>query len=473
MHVAAKRRKKQPWSDLMNDDDFFPNKPRLLPLCAMAAALAMLFGAAQPSYGRCIDEEAVESRIGGPGEVVPSASANAPRMTMPELVREAVRRSHAIGASKLLAEAAANDAEEARVAGHPQASLNGSFGHVGSSTPGVPNTSGAQGRAGLTVNMPLFDFGRINRLAEWRKQLAEAARLGELSAEEQIGLQTVSLVLERGRYRVQGQVYQQYSRKMSCLVQALETIVSADKGRASELVQARKTLQQVELSVSQTNSIIRQIEVRLSRFVGDALPVNDSIAVGLLKPPSLPELIDEAERSNEIAALDAQVKAGDNYARAVVAGQRPQVSWSVTGSKITGIDKSSSWFAGVNVNVPLYNAGNDYSAAAARKRAEATRLQRADALESRKFRMAEIHEQASSSFDRARRVTEVVRDSDRLRNFTLQQWQQLGRRSLFDVMGAEGEHYSLRVAYINALYDGQQATAMLWSLGSGVLPHLQ
>jgi len=84
-----------------------------------------------------------------------------------------------------------------------------------------------------------------------------------------------------------------------------------------------------------------------------------------------------------------------------------------------------------------------------------------------------VHEQAVSSFDRARRVVDVLRDSDRVRNFTLQQWQQLGRRSLFDVMASEGDHYGLRVSYVNALYDGQQSTALLWSLGQGVLTQLK
>lgn len=454
-----------------------PKSPRLLlPVIAMAVA-AIAIGTVRPAQARCIDEDKIESRIGtGLGTDANSGEASGLRMSMPELVKEAIRRSHAIGASKLLAEAAASDAEEARVAGYPQASLNGAVGPTGSQASNSLAESGNQTRATLSLSMPLFDAGRTNRLAEWRRQLAESARLGALGAEEQIGLQTVSLVLERARYRVQLQVYQQFGRKMSCLVQALETIVAADKGRASELVQARKTLQQAELSQVQTLSAVKQIEVRLRRFVGDALPASDAIASGLLKLPTLPELMDEAERSVEIAQLDAQVEAGDNYARAVLAGQKPQVNWSVTGSKIKGAGNngsSSSWFAGVNFNVPLYNAGHDHSAASARKRAEASRLQRADALEARKFRLAEIHEQASNAFERARRTTEVVRDSDRLRNFTLQQWQQLGRRSLFDVMGAESEHYSLRVAYVNALYDGQEATALLWSLGAGILTRLQ
>ncbi|MEY4564426.1 MAG: hypothetical protein RLZZ618_3703 [Pseudomonadota bacterium] len=445
-------------------------KPSQLRLCVALTAACL----AWPAAARCIDEENIENRIGTGVEAVANEGTG-PRMNLNGLVKEAIRRSHAIGASKLLAEAAAADAAEAGVAGRPQAGLSGTLGRARDESLGVVET-GNQGRATLSVTMPLYDGGRINRLAEWRNQLAEAARLGELSAEEQIGLQTVSLVLERGRYRVQVQVYQQFARKMSCLVQALETIVNADKGRTSELVQARKTLQQAELSQAQTVSLVRQIETRLRRFVGDALPSSDAIPNGLLTLPPLGELLNEAERSNDIAQLTAQADASDTYSRAVVAGQRPQVGVSITGSKLKGSNNnndSSSYFAGLTFNVPLYNAGNDYSARAASKRAEAARLQRAEALEVRKFRMAEVYEQASSSFDRAKRVVDVVRDSDRVRNFTLQQWQQLGRRSLFDVMGSESEHYGLRVAYVNALYDGQQASALLWSMGLGVLSRLQ
>ena len=67
----------------------------------------------------------------------------------------------------------------------------------------------------------------------------------------------------------------------------------------------------------------------------------------------------------------------------------------------------------------------------------------------------------------------MLGDSDRVRDFTLQQWQQLGRRSLFDVMAAEAEHYSLRIAEVNARHDGQQMNALLLSLGRGLRPWLQ
>jgi len=67
----------------------------------------------------------------------------------------------------------------------------------------------------------------------------------------------------------------------------------------------------------------------------------------------------------------------------------------------------------------------------------------------------------------------VLADSQRVRDDTQMMWQQLGRRSLFDVMSAEGDHYTLRVAYADALHDSQQSVALLWSLAGGVTQPLR
>lgn len=100
--------------------------------------------------------------------------------------------------------------------------------------------------------------------------------------------------------------------------------------------------------------------------------------------------------------------------------------------------------------------------------AVATRATYSETPQQRIFWVAEIFEQASSNFDRPSCTAAVLRDSGPERNFTLQQWQQLGRRSLFDLMDAEGDHYNLSVAYVNAVHDGQQLNAKLLSLGRDV-----
>ncbi len=436
--------------------------PRLLRLCASL----VIAGALAPAYGRCIDEETNSSV---PREPSPSQKGQAlePRIALQNMVNEALRRSNAVGAAQLLADAAQSDVKEVKAQKMPLATLSASLGGSGQTVDGI-DERGGQARVTLGVAAPLYDFGRIDSLTDWRSSLAESARLGQLSLQEQVALQTVSLAVERSRYRLQAQVYQQYARKMGCLVEALQTIVRSDRGRTSELVQANKTLQQAEISQAQTLSMVKQIETRLSRFVGNELPDTDGMPALLLALPPLEDSMADAERATDIAQLTAQAEAADNYSKSVVAGQRPQIGWSLNTSKIQGAGNATVWQAGVNVNVPLYNAGSDPAAASARMRAQAARLQRADALEGRKYRMAEVYEQGTASFDRARRVIDVLRDSDRVRNYTLQQWQQLGRRSLFDVMSAESEHYALRVAYVNALYDGQQANALLRSLGTGL-----
>ena len=446
-----------------------------LPGAGKAAGLLLLcMLLAKPALARCLDEDSLKAFTDAPATDSGAVPPAEPRVTLQALVDQALQRSHAVGAARLLAEAALQDIEETRSAKAIQANVGGGFGPGGSRVAGVSETAAAQLRANLNISQLLYDGGRTDRLADWKTQLAESARYGHLSQQEQLALTTVTLALERSRQRSQVQIWRNHVRKMGCLVEALETIVRADRGRASELVQARKTLEQAELSQTQTQSAVRQVEVRLRRLVGDGLPGTEGLSSVFAQVPGLEVLLADVERSYDLAQLGAQAAAASRYAQAVDAQGKPQLSWSVTGSAAAGAGgsqgatRSNSYSVGVMVNVPLLSPGLDSASGAARKRAEAANLQRADALEARRFRVAEVHEQAQSSLDRARRLAEVLRSSEQVRNFTLQQWQQLGRRSLFDVMGAETEHYNLRVAYVNALHDAQQLNANLLSLGRGL-----
>ena len=461
-----------------------PLRRALYPVSKLLAC-AVLTGVLLPLRAACIDDDRPDPAL--PAAAVAGAAPNTtgteardPRRQLQTLVSDALQRSNGLGAARLLAEAAAQDVDEAKAAKLPQASAFASLNPnlVASGGKGVDSSgSQLQARAGINLIQTLFDGGRGDRLIDWRRQQAEVARLGILSSQEQLTLATTSMAFERSRFRMQAVIWGQHVRKMGCLVQALDSIVAADKGRTSELVQARKQLQQAELQQVQSMSQARQVEARLRRVAGDGLPGTDGMSTLLLAVPDLPELLAAAERSSDIAQLDANAAALREMARAVEAGTKPQVSWNVGSSALlaagSGSPRNASVTAGVSVNIPLFNPGIGHSIQAARKRAEAAGLQRADTLEQRRQRIVDAHEQATAAFDRLRRVSLVLRDSDRLRNFTLQQWQQLGRRSLFDVIAAESDHYSLRVQYINALHDGQQTNATLLSLGSGLAGWLQ
>ena len=461
-----------------------PSLKRLKHLKRLTTAL-LCAALLAPAAARCLDEDLPETpaadttAANGAAQAFPLAPVE-PRSALAGLVKEALERSHAVGAARLLAEAAVQDIDEARAAKGIQASVGAGVGPGGSRSAGVTETATLQLRANLSVSQLLYDGGRSDRLVDWRAQLAESARWGHLSQQEQLALTAVALQLERSRNRMTAQVWRHHVRKTSCLVEALETIVRNDRGRASELVQAQKTLQQAELQLVQTQSAVRQIEVRLRRLVGDGLPGTEGLSTVFLGVPELPQLVADVERSNEIHQLEAQERAARRYAEAVAAGGKPQLSWNVSGnaaagnnSGATGPTRSGTYSVGLAVNVPLMNPALEPATGAARKRAEAARLQRAEALESRRFRVAEVHEQATAAAERARRLAEVLKNSEQVRNFTLQQWQQLGRRSLFDVMAAEADHYNMRVAYVNALHDVQQLNANLLTLGRGVIDWLR
>jgi outer membrane protein TolC len=430
-------------------------------LLVAALALPVLPVCAAPAV--CSDEQ--------PAPVVmsplPQTVAEA-RQTLRTLLQQAQARSQSIGAARLLAEAAQSDLQEAQATPLPRVTLGAAANGV-SQHYATLRLEGLQGQLNVNVSAPLFDAGRSAALVNWRERLLEAARQGEIDAREQVALQTVSLALDQQRYRLQAEVYARYTSRMGCLAGALERIVAADRGRASELLQVRNTLRQAELALAQSQSLQRQVETRLRRFVGESLPPPAPLEALLPGPPALEPLLSEAAAASPIAQLSAQAQAQAYLARAVRANASPQLSWSVNGSRQAGTTTPTTvWSGGVSLNVPLVDRSLEPAQRAAALRAEAALAQRDDALASRLQRVAETHEQARAAFERAQASAEVLQGSQRLREATLQQWQQLGRRSLFDVISTESEYHNLQVTRVNALLDAQQATALLWSLGSGV-----
>lgn len=395
-----------------------------------------------------------------------------PRTRLLALLALAESRSKAVGAARLLADAARADLEEARSSHRPQASASVLAGAAGTQGPGWRTQDGLL-RPALTVSAPLYDGGRLQALARWREQLLEAAHQGQLGSQEQVVLQTAGLALEHSRQRLHIQVWGQYTQRLCQLVGGLETIVASDRGRASELAQARKTLEQVQLSRSQAQTQLQLTETRLRRFVGPDLPSLGSLSALLLEAPTLDELMARSPQQSGVAGLAAQAQAAAALTQAVQAGQGLQASWQLTASKNLAGDRSGAWNAGISLSLPLLQPGAEAAARSARQRAEAAQLQRDEALESLQNRLTELHQQAGAALRRARDVAQVLRASERVREDTLLMWQQLGRRSLFDVIATEGEHHGLRLAYIDALHEGQQAHALLWSLAGGVATPLR
>jgi len=283
------------------------------------------------------------------------------------------------------------------------------------------------------------------RPTAWRTQLAESVRLGHLTLRKQLATNTVALALERGRYRQHLRIYGQYVRKMECLVEARDKATRADRARSPELEQARQSLQHAQQLQTGAQSQARAVDVRLRRLVGDGLPGVQGLSTVLLEVRPLTELLADAERSTEIGAVapiaatatstataNANANANAN-ARVVESGAQPNLSWAFTGGGVAavgrnpdtpGSGRSGNFAFGVAVTIPLFSPGRAPASNAARRRTEALSLQRLQAWEARRVRVVALREETLSSFDRARGTGGVLRETEQLQNFTLQQWQQ-------------------------------------------------
>ena len=422
--------------------------------------------------GRCNEDDAGMSRRGLDASLLETGTGD-PRVQMQELIGLAVTRSKGLGAVRLLADAAKSDFDETRALRLPTATLSLAGNGVNNTINGFNAGRGSQLNGTLSSSVSVWDFGRIAKLTDWRKELADVALQGQRSAEEQLSLNIVSLALDRSRFVLQAQVYQQFVRKMACLVDALQIITQADRGRASELVQAQKSLQQADLSLEQSMSSLRQTEVRMRRLVGDALPPSMGMTSVLAVLPDLELMQADILLGPDVAQAEAQARSQRSFAESVIAGQKPSVALTGNAIRQTGVSKATEIQGGFQVTIPILQPGAEAQASAAVKRYRATVLQRDEAIEAKRYRLLEMHEVAASTLDRARRIVEILRNSERVRASTLQQWQQLGRRSLFDVMAAEGDYYSMRVAHVNAMFDTQQVVALIWSMGRGVAAPLR
>jgi outer membrane protein, adhesin transport system len=430
--------------------------------------------------GVCLGSAAMTAMAGCGDELPLSSDASAganpsgrpvdPRLQLQGLAQEAVKRSARLGAIKLQAQASSYDLDEVRGAAMPQVSINGSLGPANTVYKNQVDSKGTQITGGVNVTGMLYDGGRLSSLTKWREELLKSAQANTQSTRDQVAMEAIGTAVERNRYKVQANVFHQQARKMSCLVEVLEQIVAEDKGRSSELVQARKTQAQAELSRDSALAMSRQLELRLRKMVGDQVPPTDGLGIPLGETMDRGEVLRLMGHHPDLMQLRTQADAAEQLASSVSAKGKPQLNWMASGSGSSrGETKSVSVQAGVSVSWSIYSGGADQAAAmAASKRAESARQQYEEFARTLNSRVLEVFDAASSAQERAKKYVDVLKDSDRVRTSTFQQWSQLGRRSLFDVMSAESDHFNLRIAYVNALHDAYQANAQLRALGGGL-----
>jgi adhesin transport system outer membrane protein len=418
------------------------------------------------------DNRAAKPNAFDPNELFDGPAQGDSKAQLGSLARQTLQASLEVRSAESSGRAGYYDLDQAEAARRPLVAVTGNVGAGQSRVYGETQSPSGLGGVSINATAPLYDGGRIDRLSEWRRRLAQAGDTNIVATRERMVNESLVTVLDLNRFRLQARVYQQYAGKMSCLVRSLEQIVANDRGRASELIQARKSQRQAEISRDGVISQLRRTDVHLRKLVADNVEPWAAVGVPLTQVPELQTVVEQIRQSPDVQRLRLQADAAESYAAAAKADAKPKVNWNVgSGANRIAQNTTTNWTAGVSVTYVLDDGGAIKSASnAAQERAYAARRDY-DALLTDRTRLArEYHEAATNAFVQARLYAEVLKDSDQVRNATYEQWARLGRRSLFDLMSAESEHYNLRIAYLNSLHDGFVATAQLRSLGQGLVP---
>ncbi|WP_296272202.1 TolC family protein, partial [uncultured Enterobacter sp.] len=184
----------------------------------------------------------------------------------------------------------------------------------------------------VNVTTTLYDFGRTRHTIESREHSALAARGGEVAEQENAAWEISSLLTELSKQRHIIRVSQQYVKRMTELTTMLQGITQADAGRRSEYTQARGQLLKAQTALEAAESRTKDIEINLSRYLGNAaivLPEGDTWGLQL---PDTPRLLQLLESHPLLKQARASVAAALSEAEATRAAGMPSVNWSVSKS---------------------------------------------------------------------------------------------------------------------------------------------
>lgn len=385
-------------------------------------------------------------------------------------VQAAAERSPQVQRAQADYEAAQADVDEAKGQRWPQVDL-GSQTKAVSFGSGSKDYSGGSGGVNLNVTTPVYDWGRISRTIDSRKYLSEAASSSVEAELETLAYDVTSSMVELGKQRVIITVSQQFVERMDELVRMLAGIVAVDKGRSSELTQARARLLQAQAARDSAQSRARDAEINLRKRIGELPVMIPQSARWNIHPTHLDALLAKVADHPAIQQGKAETQSAELHAQVVRATSLPQLNWVV--SKTTADDalgRTQPWQTSLSVSWAAFRGGSSRaSERAALQRAEAKRQRTEEQRLDLEYRIRTANHDARTMLERAELYRELTVESERIRMAFYDQWYHLGKRSLLDVLTAENDHYGNRVSEVTQRFDAYQAILLQYAAAGSLL----
>lgn len=384
-------------------------------------------------------------------------------------VQAAAERSPKVQRAQAEFEAAEADVDEAKGQRLPQVDL-GTQSKAAKFGKGSDNEDGGSGGINLNVTTPIYDWGRISKTIDSRKYLSKAASSGIEAELETSAFDVTTTMVELGKQRIIIDISQQFVNRMDELVKMLAGIVAVDKGRASELTQAKARLLQAQAARDSAQTRAGDAEINLRKLVGERPLMIPRTKQWNIRLANLDNLLAKTEDHPTIHQAKARTESADLQAQVVRASSLPQLNWVI--SKTTADDalgREQPWQTSVAVTWGAFRGGSARaSERAALQRAEASRQETDQQRLDLEYRIRTADHDARTLLERAELYRDLTVESERIRVAFYEQWYHLGKRTLLDVLTAENDHYGNQVSEVTNRFDGYQAIFRQYA-GAGAL----
>ncbi len=414
-------------------------------------------------------------------EAQPASTDNAPsvdgatlRRIFLNAVEKAEKRSPEVGQAYATYEAANADVHEAKGQRWPQVD-------IGSQTQGVKFGPGDRngydnGNAvTATITTTVYDWGRTKNTIGSRERLSDAARSNYTVARDQNAFDVTSTLVELGKQRAIVDLSQQFVERMATLVKMLSEIVAVDRGRGSELTQAKARLLQAEAARDSAQAKARDAELKLQKLVGETTPPIPRAHAWPIRPGDLPQLLQQVDTHSSLRQIQSEANAADLNAKAVKASGLPSVNWVVSANAgVGGTGQRAPWQTMLTLNWAALRGGSTQAAtAAAGYRAQATWQRLDQQRRDLEYGIRAADQDAHTMLNRADQYERLSAETDQVRKAFFEQWYHLGKRTLLDVLLAENDHYGNSVSEVANRFDGYTAVLQEYASAGALVDWLE
>ncbi|PVZ86252.1 transporter [Serratia sp. S1B] len=321
------------------------------------------------------------------------------------------------------------------------------------------NNSNANDTSGsVSVITPIYDWGKISHQVDSAEEGVTAAVNARSYTKEMLAYNTVSELINLGRYQESRVVAVAYVTRMKQLADMLEQIAAVDQGRASEFTQARAKLLSARANLDDIEHQLSVSRIKLVRLLGvePNLPENISWQDSMI--PASTAIASLAKNPN-LLKLQAQTKAAESEADSLKAAGLPQLNLVVSKNTAKDINgNETGWYTGVNVQWNAFSGGSQKAAQmAAMAKATGAQQQYETAYRDLEYQINNLVQTRDSAFIRAQDFDRLSIETDQVRQMFYDQWYHLGKRTLLDVLTAENDHFNNQLSAINNRYDSYVA----------------